>query len=218
MKRECLFPPEPGLNGLFISGVGTEKIDDTVRQSQNLTLYLYSLIANRHIIGFVRRWGFVRRFAERKTMTLARMSRMVIGAGIGLLIGAASIAPLYAFIASVGMVPSSLWRNALIFGVLCSPLLFVGAVAERHEGSSQQRWLRRIIPFCLITAAIGSVLCAGPAFVANETKTDASVVCFLAFGWLSGMQGAFFILLARSTPRRIEPVITDASDRITPYW
>lgn len=151
-------------------------------------------------------------------MTLARMGRIIVGAGIGTLIGVASITPLYLFIASVGMVPSSPWRNAMIFAVLCSPLMFVGAVAERYEGPNQQRWLRRIIPYCLATAAIGAVLCAGPAFVANETKTDASVVCFLAFGWLSGMQGAFFILLARSTPRRAEPVITNASDRVTPYW
>jgi len=151
-------------------------------------------------------------------MTLARVARIIVGAGIGTLIGAASITPLYLFIASVGMVPSSLWRNVIIFAVLCSPLLFVGAVAERQEGPNQQRWLRRIIPICLGAAIVGALLCAGPAFVANETKTDASVVCFLAFGWLSGMQGAFFILLARSTPRRIEPVITNASDRITPYW
>lgn len=129
-------------------------------------------------------------------MALPRIARMVVGAGIGATIGSASILPMYMFIASVGMVPGSWGRSVLIFAILCLPLILLGGMSERHEGEDQQQWFRRIIPICLISAIACACCCAGPAFVANEAKTDASVVCFLSFGWLSGMQGAFFLSLA----------------------
>jgi len=144
---------------------------------------------------------------------------MLIGAGIGAVIGAASILPLYLFIASVGMVPGSWGRNVLIFAFLALPLVLVGVRAERHEGQSQQRWFRRTIPICLASAIACACACAGPAFVANETKTDASVVCFLSFGWLSGMQGAFFLLLMRDETRRAsDRALAQAQAKSTLPW
>lgn len=156
-------------------------------------------------------------------MTFDKMSRMVVGGSIGALIGAASIAPMYMFIASVGMVPASPWRNVFIFAILCLPLLIVGAVAERHEGQDQKKWLRRVVPFCLGSATLAALACAAPALVTNEVKTDASVICFLSFGWMAGMQGGFFLLLFRDEVRRQDEEAEDAATgsipgRLPPYW
>jgi len=155
-------------------------------------------------------------------MTFDKMFRMTVGGFIGALIGAASIAPMYMFIASVGMVPSSAWRNAFIFAILCLPLLIVAAMAERHEGQDQQRWFRRVIPFCLGSAILAALVCAAPALVTNEVKTDASVICFLSFGWMSGMQGGFFLLLFRDeVSHQSEEAHRDPTSfpgRLPPYW
>ena len=151
-------------------------------------------------------------------MSLARLTRMTIGAGIGTIVGTASILPLYLFIASVGMVPGSWERSVMIFLVLCLPLFAVGAMSERHEGPNQQRWFRQIIPVCLGVAATSALLCAGAAFVSNEAKTDASVVCFASFGWLSGMQGAFFIMLSRDEVRRSKIREAALAAKTRPIW
>jgi len=117
------------------------------------------------------------------------------------MISAASIFPLYSFVSSLGMIPDSLWRNLFIFLVLCTPLAFIGAVYQRRDLREPENRFHHIIPFCFGVGIAGALLCAVPAFVTFGSKTDASIVFFLALGWLSGMQGAFFFRLFRIVPQ-----------------
>jgi hypothetical protein len=138
------------------------------------------------------------------------MNICIAGLGVGLLIGAFSIAPLFLFIASIGITPNSILQNLILFLFLCIPSALVGAVSERQGYPIRQHRYRRIIPYCLGAAFLGALICAIPAYGIHESKTDASMVCFLALGWLSGMQGAFFIVLSR--PPRSKVLVAPADE------
>jgi len=129
----------------------------------------------------------------------------MIGGGVGSVISAISIAPLYLFVSSLGIIPDSFWRNLFIYSILCTPLAFIGCIFRRHDRPGRENRFHRIIPFCVGAAVAGALLCAIPAFVTFGSKTDASIVFFLSLGWLSGMQGAFFFQLFRVMPQKFEP-------------